>query len=1056
MDESNLDGGPLTVTDTIPHDFGEDGPGDIQPNGDFVALFQVNGQAVTLTSAGVPIVVTQTANGYTGTAGGQTIFTLTVDPNTGQYTYQQFDAIDHPDASNPDDVIWLKFGVTITDYDGDTDTAHIGIDVHDDGPSAQNDALTTEEGQTVSGNVLTNDDVGADQPGSVMQVTIGGTTYTVPAGGSATIPASFGTLVINSNGSYSYTAGGNGQDGTDVFTYMMKDADGDTDTASLSITVDADDQPVVVNAVETVDESFLNIVETGTVSVNYGGDGPGTVAGNGTFSASGSLSGGVLSHDSTPVSVTLSGNTYTGTAGGVTVFTLQVNANGTYEYRQFQNLDHADGNNPNDIITLNFGVTATDSDGDTGNGFISINVRDDAPVANNDTVSSWNNLITGNVLNNDDVGNDDPGEVIEFTATLWGNTQTYTVVPGGTFIDTHAGRLTLFQDGSYELLTDNDSWRGNETVTVMYTMRDNDGDTSSAQLTITHRDAPPPPPPQNGDGGCPLVLDLDGDGIEMTTRSEGVLFDIWDNGELNQTAWVRPDDALLAIDGNGDGIIDSHSELIGDITTDGFSELATYNSNGDGVIDANDSIWGELLAWRDLNQDGVSQDGELFTMDQVGISSISLNTIQTDYYNNGSWVPVEGSFTFEDGREGLTADVWFDFELNGEEPIHTVKTDEELGAVDLSLLTIGDTPDGTGPVVHGSIERIYESLLTKGTQVIRDKVNVFHEDDDTLGGVRFNGNFDVIEDSINQGMLSHNNRPVAVSLNGDTYIGTVGNLTIFTMQVLANGVYNFELYETLDHFDPTNAHESLVLEFGIDVYDSDGDKVESSIRIRVKDDASDANDDNVSIDLAQDSFVTGNVLDNDDLGIESMMEISSVRFEGVEHNVVTGEALVIDGAHGTLTIHNDGTYSYLSDIDGTSGSDVFAYTFIDQDGDTSTANLSMNIAAIDDSSVLFGTDDADLFLFQTIEEGATTVHGFDTAQGDAIDLSALLEGQADVDTAIGDFVHARSDGNGNTILSVDQMAQMDQNNIRTSSHSTTQLILTSNTWSTMAICWFRA
>ena len=89
----------------MPHTFGQDGPGEISTNGLFEAKFQKDGSNVTLKSGGTAITVTDTATGYVGKAGGETIFTLTIDPKTGNYTYKQFGGIDHPDANDPDDVI---------------------------------------------------------------------------------------------------------------------------------------------------------------------------------------------------------------------------------------------------------------------------------------------------------------------------------------------------------------------------------------------------------------------------------------------------------------------------------------------------------------------------------------------------------------------------------------------------------------------------------------------------------------------------------------------------------------------------------------------------------------------------------------------------------------------------------------------------------------------------------------------------------------------------------------------------------------------------------------
>ena len=108
----------------------------------------------------------------------------------------------------------------------------------------------------------------------------------------------------------------------------------------------------------------------------------------------------------------------------------------------------------------------------------------------------------------------------------------------------------------------------------------------------------------------PLVLDLDGDGIELTSIENGTLFDLNNDGILDQTGFGGADDGLLALDRNGDGIINNQSELFGDNrdsgAEDGFARLAELDSNGDGIFDANDEAFEDVVIWQDLNQDGVS------------------------------------------------------------------------------------------------------------------------------------------------------------------------------------------------------------------------------------------------------------------------------------------------------------------------------------------------------------------------------------------------------------------------------------------------------------------
>ncbi|MBO7082112.1 MAG: hypothetical protein J6V99_08795, partial [Neisseriaceae bacterium] len=125
----------------------------------------------------------------------------------------------------------------------------------------------------------------------------------------------------------------------------------------------------------------------------------------------------------------------------------------------------------------------------------------------------------------------------------------------------------------------------------------------------------------------PLVLDLDGDGIELISENnyDGVLFDLNGNGIKVATQWVKGDDGLLVLDRNGNGLIDDGSELFGqdtpktfitDTITDGFSALRQLDHNRDGKIDANDADFKNIKVWRDINSDGISQEDELFSLEE--------------------------------------------------------------------------------------------------------------------------------------------------------------------------------------------------------------------------------------------------------------------------------------------------------------------------------------------------------------------------------------------------------------------------------------------------------
>ena len=116
----------------------------------------------------------------------------------------------------------------------------------------------------------------------------------------------------------------------------------------------------------------------------------------------------------------------------------------------------------------------------------------------------------------------------------------------------------------------------------------------------------------------PLVLDLDGDGLDLIDRaSSHAYFDLDANGFAEHTAWIGSDDSLLARDLNGNGRIDDRTELFGATnastaqSVNGFTELAALDSNGDGQIDSADSGFNELVIWRDGDGDGLTNGGEL-------------------------------------------------------------------------------------------------------------------------------------------------------------------------------------------------------------------------------------------------------------------------------------------------------------------------------------------------------------------------------------------------------------------------------------------------------------
>ena len=173
----------------------------------------------------------------------------------------------------------------------------------------------------------------------------------------------------------------------------------------------------------------------------------------------------------------------------------------------------------------------------------------------------------------------------------------------------------------------------------------------------------------------PLVLDLDGDGIETVglSATSPILFDHDADGIKTGTGWVKQDDGFLVLDRNGNGTIDDGRELFGDptplngtgsldatagIASDGFAALTREDSNADGIVNATDTRWANLRVWRDLNQDGRSQSGELLTLSALGITAIRLqSTVANQNLANGNVLHLRGTYVRSNGTEGVAGTV---------------------------------------------------------------------------------------------------------------------------------------------------------------------------------------------------------------------------------------------------------------------------------------------------------------------------------------------------------------------------------------------------------------
>jgi hypothetical protein len=173
--------------------------------------------------------------------------------------------------------------------------------------------------------------------------------------------------------------------------------------------------------------------------------------------------------------------------------------------------------------------------------------------------------------------------------------------------------------------------------------------------------------------GTPIVIDLKGDGFDLTNAIQGVMFDLGSTGHKVQVAWtaIGSDDAWLVLDRNGNGRIDNGSEMFGNLTPqpasddpNGFLALAVfdtpeYGGNGDGIIDEHDAIFAKLRVWTDSNHNGISEPWELHTLAEAGIKAISLEYGESGRVDKwGNRFRYRAKVSFIDGTSRWAYDVF--------------------------------------------------------------------------------------------------------------------------------------------------------------------------------------------------------------------------------------------------------------------------------------------------------------------------------------------------------------------------------------------------------------
>ena len=529
---------------------------DSDPDGDPLKITEVNGQPIAV---GTPVAITDPV---TGDPVG--VVTLDNGGTPDDLTDDQLVFTPEPGYNGP-----ATFTYTVEDAEGVPATGNVTVKVGEDNlaPVAQPDVNATDENTPLTVTAADGVIQSGTTPGGVDSDPNGDSLSVSAINGAAAdvgkpVQGTYGTVVLNANGSYTYTptAGAQalkaGDEVTDVFNYTVTDPSGQTASTTLTITVTGvNDAPVAA------DNNVLAPRDT-TVGGNLLTDDD-----NGA-----GVPGGVDSDpDGDPL--TVSGFEVNGVPGALdvpltidNVGVLTVSGNGDYSFEPEPGFE---GAVPAITYTIDDGQGGTD----TANLNILVDAVNDPPVAKPDGVTSEEDKpVTFNPLTNDSDPEGQPLKITEINGEP---------ITAGTPVEINdpvtgdkVGDLVLNQDGTLTFTPVKD-YNNTTPLPIEYTVADPEGLTATATINVTVKPVNDPPVPNDPTdptfdpttgnysattpqdtpvSGTVVATDLDGDTL---TYSKG-------NDPANGSVSVNPDGSWTYTPNPGYSGADSFTVVVDD------------------------------------------------------------------------------------------------------------------------------------------------------------------------------------------------------------------------------------------------------------------------------------------------------------------------------------------------------------------------------------------------------------------------------------------------------------------------------------------------------------
>ncbi|QPH54862.1 Ig-like domain-containing protein [Pontivivens ytuae] len=746
----------------------------------------------------------------------------------------------------------FSFGFTGTDGElTDSNIAKITITGLNDGPSAKAQFASTDEAaadgtpNSVSGDLL---DGASDADGDTItlkEISVGeiGEEISIVTDGGKT-----GTLVVNPDGTFTFTSTDSSMDvnETDTYTFefTVSSSGGtteQTDTQTATITINGlNDAPVAIDqAVETNEQNDQGLENS--------------VSGD-LLNGASDVDGDVVSLSSTSIGAV--GETVSVTTDGGKTGDLTINADGTFT---FTSTDESLDKGETDTLTFTFTVESsggTTVQTDEATAVVTINGVNVAPVAVDyaGTISEQNteglvSEITGNLL---DGATDQDGDAVSlFSTTLGaiGETVEVTTSNGKTAL------LTVNADGTFTLVSTDDSMDLTETDTVEFdfTVVSSGGvtdqfDTKSATITIEGVNVGPVAEDKvydvfeaNAEG---LESSVSGDLLEAATDADGDAIALKSTtlGTIGERVAVVTDggrDGFLTINADGTFTFESASDDLdlgqSDTITFDFevvssggaveqtdTKTATININGVNVppvaVDKAATINEDEKAQFNLLVDASDADGDEVTL--MGISdglvvsdgAIVRNDVITDGGRTGTLTVLsDGRVIFdpsvemaEDMNTGDTDTFTFTFTVASSDG-GVVQTDTKTATITILGEDENNPPQATGEVLTINEDEIASSEIFGDTPLATDP-----DAGDSLDLIEINGQ--------------------AFTAGSEITLTSQENNYDGTLVVNADGTFSFD---PGDSFLALNQGETETVTFDYTVADQAGETASATITIEV-------------------------------------------------------------------------------------------------------------------------------------------------------------------------------------------------------------------------------